>query len=327
MGEIMVLVEHRQGEVREISLEMLAKGQALAEKTGTELTAVLLGKGTSFMADKIKPFCHHTLICEDELLTQFNSEPYQDCLHALIKKRIPSLVLIGHTAFGMDLAPALATAAGIPLATDCYDIAVQGASILAYRQLYGGKMCAEIRFHEAPCRMITVRAGSFPSEGLQEIQGVIEEWSFTFEKDYTYKKFLQYLEAAAGGVDITQADVVVSVGRGIGGPDNIAVAEELASLLGGVVACSRPVADKQWLPKERQVGTSGKTIKPKFYIALGISGAFQHLAGMQNAATIIAINKDAKAPIFNCAHYGIVDDLFKTVPALVAKLRERKKGA
>jgi electron transfer flavoprotein alpha subunit len=324
MGEVMVLIEHRQGEMRAISLEMLSKGQELAEKTGAELTAVLLGKGTSSLAEEIQRFCHHTLSVEDERLSRFNSEPYQDVLTALMNKRNPSLVLIGHTAFGMDIAPALATAAGIPLATDCYDIAVQGSTILAYRQMYGGKMCAEVHGKEAPCTMITVRSGSFPSENLREIHGVIEEVPFTFEQDYSYKKFLRYLEAAVGGVDITQADVIVSVGRGIGGPENLSGAEELASLLGGVVACSRPVADKQWLPKERQVGTSGKTVKPKFYIALGISGAFQHIAGMQNAATIIAINKDAKAPIFNVAHYGIVGDLLKVVPDIVAKVRERK---
>jgi electron transfer flavoprotein alpha subunit len=324
MGEVMVLIEHRQGEMRAISLEMLAKGQELAAKTGGELTAVLLGNGTSSMAEAIKVFCHHTLIVEDERLAYFNSEPYQDCLRYMIKERKPSIVLIGHSACGMDLAPALAAATGIPLATDCYDMAVQGGTILAYRQLYGGKMCAEVHGKGVPCTMITVRSGSFPSEGLREIRGVIEEVPFAFEQDYSYKKFLQYLEAAAGEVDITQADVIVSVGRGIGGPENLPAAEELASLLGGVVACSRPVADKQWLPKERQVGTSGKTVKPKFYIALGISGAFQHIAGMQNAATIIAINKDAKAPIFNVAHYGIVDDLFKVVPAIVGKLREQK---
>lgn len=320
----MVLVEHRQGEVREISFEMLSKGQELAEKTQTELAAVLLGQEVTNMADEIKRHCHRTLVVQDERLSSFNSEPYQDILSSLVKERSPSLVLIGHTAFGMDLAPALATAAGIPLATDCYEIELEGGDILPYRQMYGGKMCAEIHFKEAPCRMVTVRSGSFPSEGLREINGAIEEVPFTFEEDYPYKKFLQYLEAAVGEVDITQSDVIISVGRGIGGPDNLPVAEELASLVGGVVACSRPVADKNWLPKDRQVGTSGKTVKPKFYIALGISGAFQHIAGMQNAATIVAINKDPKAPIFNVAHYGIVDDLFKVVPGIVEKLRERK---
>lgn len=324
MGEIIVLVEHRQGEVREISFEMLSKGQELAEKTQTELAAVLLGQEVTPMANEIKRFCHRTLVVQDERLTSFNSEPYQDILSSLVKERNPSLVLIGHTAFGMDLAPALATAAGIPLATDCYEIELKGSDILPYRQMYGGKMCAEIHFKEAPCKMITVRSGSFPSEGLRELNGAIEEVPFPSEEDYPYKRFLQYLEAAVGEVDITQSDVIVSVGRGIGSPDNLSVAEELASLVGGVVACSRPVADKNWLPKERQVGTSGKTVKPKFYIALGISGAFQHIVGMQNAATIVAINKDPKAPIFNVAHYGIVDDLFKVVPGIVEKLRERK---
>jgi electron transfer flavoprotein alpha subunit len=324
MGEIMVLMEHRQGELREISFEMLSKGQELAEKQQTELTAVLLGTGVASMAADIKRFCHHTLVAEDALLTHFNSEPYQDILTFLMKERNPSLVLIGHTAFGMDLAPALATAAGIPLATDCYEIETRGDAIRPYRQMYGGKMCSEVHFKEAPCTMITVRSGSSPSENLREISGTIEEVPFTFEKGYSYKKFIQYVEAAVGEVDITQADVIVSVGRGIGDPENLPIFEELASLLGGVVACSRPVADKNWLPKERQVGTSGKTVKPKLYIALGISGAFQHTAGMKNAATIIAVNKDAKAPIFNVAHYGIVDDLLKVVPEIVKKVRERK---
>jgi len=324
MAEILVLMEHRQGEMKEISLEMLSKGQELADKTKAELTAVLLGKGVASMADRVKGFCHHTLVVEDERLTNFNSEPYQDVLSFLMKERSPSLVLIGHTAIGMDLAPPLATAAGVPLATDCYEIEVKGDAVIPYRQMYAGKMCAEVHFKKAPCHMITVRAGSFPAEGLQEINGAVEQVSFQFEKDYAYKKFLEYVEAAVGDVDITQADVIVSVGRGIGDPENLPMVEELAKLLGGVVACSRPVSDKNWLPKERQVGTSGKTVKPKIYIALGISGAFQHIAGMKNATTIIAVNKDAKAPIFSVAHYGIVDDLLKVVPGIVAKVRERK---
>jgi len=324
MAEILVLMEHRQGEMQDINLEMLAKGQQLAEQTKKELTAVLLGKGVASMADGIKRYCHHTLVMEDDLLANFNSEPYQDVLSFLLKERKPSLVLMGHTAFGMDLAPPLATATETPLATDCYEIEVKGDTIIPYRQMYAGKMCAEVHFKEAPCHMITVRAGSFPAEGLKEINGAVEQVSFQFDKDYAYKKFLQYVEAAVGDVDITQADVLVAVGRGIGDPENLPMVEELAKLLGGVVACSRPVSDKNWLPKERQVGTSGKTVKPKLYIALGISGAFQHIAGMKNAATIIAVNKDAKAPIFSVAHYGIVDDLLKVVPGIVAKVRERK---
>lgn len=324
MAEIMVLMEHRQGEPKDINLEMLSKGQKLAEQTKAELTAVVLGKGVSSIAEGIKRFCHRTLIIEDECLANFNSEPYQDALSFLIKQRKPSLVLIGHTSFGMDLAPALATAEGIPLASDCYEIEVKGDSFIPYRQMYGGKMCAEVHLKPSPCTMITVRAGSFPTEGLKEINGSVEAVAYAFEKDYAYKKFLQYVEVAVGGVDITQADVIVSIGRGIGDPENIPMVEELAGLLGGVVACSRPVADKNWLPKERQVGTSGKTVKPKLYIALGISGAFQHTAGMKGSSTIIAVNKDPKAPIFNVAHYGIVDDLLKVVPNLIAKVRERK---
>jgi electron transfer flavoprotein alpha subunit len=324
MREIIVIIEHRQGEVREISLEMLSKAQDLVKGTGADLTSVILGKGIHNIAEQIKNYSHHTIVVENERLLNFNSDPYQDVISYLINKRNPFIVLIGHTAFGMDLAPSLAALIKAPLITDCYDFKIHGERLSSYRQMYGGKICADISAKESPCQIITVRLGSFPSENLQNINGSIEDESFAFDKDYSYKKFLQYIEAETGGVDITQSDVLVSIGRGIGGVENIPIAEKLANLLGGVVSCSRPVADKNWLPKERQVGTSGRTVKPKFYIALGISGAFQHISGMKNSATILAVNKDPKAPIFNVAKYGIVDDIFKVIPAIVGKLGELK---
>jgi electron transfer flavoprotein alpha subunit len=172
--------------------------------------------------------------------------------------------------------------------------------------------------------MLTLRSGLCPAqEGNLEAEIQRIESPITSQPDY--KKFIEYIEAAIGDVDITKADVIIGVGRGIKEQANVAIVEELAKAIGGVVACSRPIVDANWLPKDRQVGSSGKTVKPKLYIAVGISGAFQHIAGMKNSGTIIAINKDPNAPIFNDADYGIVDDLFKVVPALKNKIAELKK--
>jgi len=324
MSGVMVLVEHRRGEIREITWEMLAKAQELSSSLGVEVQAVLIGRGLSGMAQELRPFCHRVLVAEEEGLEAFNSEPYQQVLGRLIEERRPALLMIGHTAQGMDLAPSLAAALDLPLATDCYEFGLKDGRLWAHRQMYGGKLSAEVS-SEAPTNVVTVRTGSFDPEGLREVGGEVEEIKVRLDP-FPWKRFLEYVEAPPGEVDITQAEVIVSVGRGIGGPENLGLAEELARALGGVLACSRPVADKKWLPKDRQVGTSGKTVKPKLYIALGISGAFQHIVGMKQSGLILAINKDPKAPIFQVAHYGIVGDLFQVVPALVAKIRERKGG-
>jgi electron transfer flavoprotein alpha subunit len=172
--------------------------------------------------------------------------------------------------------------------------------------------------------VVTVRPGSFSTEGIKVQRGDINNLSLPLEEP-TYKKFIQYLEAAAGEVDITRADILISVGQGIGDRRNIPMIADLAQLMGGVLACSRPVVDKKWLPKERQVGISGKTVKPKIYLAIGISGAFQHIAEIKGGV-IIAINRDPKAPIFRVADYGVVGDLFEVVPVLTTKLKERRVG-
>ncbi len=325
MGDVMVLVEHRRGEIKEVTWEMLYKAQDVAGALSGGVLGVLLGKGIDGMAEEVKKFCDKLIVVKDDALENFVSEPYQEVLGVLIERFFPSLLMVGHTAMGMEFAPYFSASKGIPIATDCYDVQVKDGKIVAFRQVYGGKLCAEVHLKGSSTCMVTIRPGSFPSEGLEEIGGSIEEVSVDLSQ-VKGKRFLGYIEAEAAEVDITQADIIVSVGRGIGDPENIPMAEELAKMLGGVVACSRPVADKKWLPKERQVGTSGKTVKPKLYLALGISGAFQHVAGMKNSGTIIAVNKDPQAPIFSVAHYGVVDDLFNVVPALIAKIKE-KKGA
>jgi len=321
MDDIFILAEHRQGELRDITFEMLTKGKTLSEEMGKPLVALLLGHNAGKMADQLKDRANRVMLVEDPKLENYNSEAYHKALVNLIEQENPLAVLIGHTAFGMDLAPSLATAINAPIATDCLDVMVVNARFKAIRQVYGGKLNVEVHLKPGQPHLITVRPASFSPEDYS-LPGEIVNVASPLTEEIASKRFLEYVEAAAGEVDITQSPILVSVGRGIKDQENITIVQDLADSLGAALSCSRPVVDKKWLPKERQVGTSGKTVKPKVYIAVGISGAFQHVAGMKTSGTIIAINKDPKAPIFNVADYGIVGDLFKIVPSLKEKAKE-----
>ncbi|MBM3307274.1 MAG: electron transfer flavoprotein subunit alpha/FixB family protein [Candidatus Eisenbacteria bacterium] len=323
MNEILVLAEHRRGELRDVTLEMLGKARALGDASGRKVAALLLGSGVGAFADALKDHADVVLVRDHPALANFNSAVYQPVLAGVLGERKPDLAMIGHTAFGVDLAPSLAVALGLPLASDCVDIACDGASFTATRQVYQGKINATVAFADAPTTLVTVRASAFPAETASR-GGVVTELATAVPDEPASRRFLEYVEAATGGVDIAKADVLVAVGRGLRERENMPIVEELAAALGGVVACSRPVVDAGWLGKDRQVGSSGKTVKPKLYIAVGISGQFQHISGMKSAETVIAINKDPRAPIFSAADYGIVGDLLKIVPALTEKVRELK---
>jgi electron transfer flavoprotein alpha subunit len=326
MKEIVILAEHRRGELRDVTWEMLSKGKQLAESIGAEVGVVLLGKGVQSLAEALKPKANKVLLIEDERLEFYNSETYEKVLGQLITERKPFLTLISHTAQGMDFAPSLAAHLKMPLATDCIGIDVKEETLSLTRQLYGGKVNATASFLKKGPYMVTVRQGAFPVVEKDSPAGELISLPSKLTEEGLAKRFIEYVEAAVGEVDITQADILVSVGRGIKEAENIPIVKEFADLLGGALSCSRPIVDKKWLPKDRQVGTSGKTVKPKVYIAIGISGAFQHIAGMKGAGTVIAINKDPKAPIFGVANYGIVADLFKIVPVLKDKVKEMKKS-
>jgi len=326
MKEIVVVAEHRRGELRDVTWEMLSIGRQLAEVQGADIEVALLGKGMNPFAEALKSKAKRVFVIEDPRLEAFNSETYNKALVQLITERKPFLTLIGHTAMGMDFAPRLAAQLKMPLASDCMGIQAKDETLFLTRQLYGGKVNAEVSFSKKGPYMITVRPGAFPVLEKEPLAGEVVSLPSPLTDEGLARRFLQYVEAAAGEVDITQADILVSVGRGIKEADNIPIVKELADAVGGVLACSRPVVDKKWLPKGCQVGTSGKTVKPKVYIAIGISGAFQHVAGMKGAGTVIAINKDPKAPIFSVANYGIVADLFKIVPVIKDKIKEIRKS-
>ena len=326
MGEILVLAEHRRGEIRDVTWEMLARGRQLAKALDAEINVALLGKGLGHFAEALARNSNKVFLIDDARLEIFNSENYQAALTPLLIERRPLLTLISHSSMGMDLAPSLAARLRMPLATDCIGIDLEGTAWSVTRQLFGGKINAKVIFNRQAPSMATIRSGAFQITEGDSLNGKIIPLPSPLSDGALAKRFLEYVEAVLGDIDITQADILVAVGRGIKGVENIPMAKGLADAVGGTLACSRPVVDKRWLPKSCQVGTSGKTVRPKVYIALGISGAFQHMAGMKGAATIIAVNKDPKAPIFNIAHYGIVGDLFKVVPVLKEKvegLRQR----
>jgi electron transfer flavoprotein alpha subunit len=319
MGEIMVVIEHRQGKVRDISLEILSKADALCNQLSFQLTAAILAADSNPIVDHLKARADRFLVFEDERLATFEPERYIGILNRIIGEARPFLTLMGHTPWGMDLAPALAVRTGYPLATDCSGLSVEGGKPSAVRQILNGKVFSRVGFKDSEGYLITARPGAFPPGAPGTREGRIEKREIPQDLPEPKRRFLSFEDTGSGAVDITQAELLVSIGRGIGDAEKIPAIQALADLMGGVVSCSRPVVDLNWLPKYHQVGTSGKSVSPKVYLALGISGAFQHVAGIAGAGTIIAVNKDRKAPIFRVAHYGVAEDLFTIVDALKEK--------
>ncbi|MDQ7780137.1 MAG: electron transfer flavoprotein subunit alpha/FixB family protein [Planctomycetota bacterium] len=324
MPGVLVLAEHRRKAIQSITFEMLSRGREVAAQLKKEVSVVLLGHQVQAFAQELAKVAHKVYVIDDKRLENFNAELYQKALVPFMKDLKPTLTLIGHTSCGMDLAPALAVELGFPLVTDCIALERQGKKVVATRQVYGGKINVRVSAPSAQQGMATIRQAAFPPAEPNLAGGIVSVPS-PLTEDIDYKKFLEYVEVAAGDVDITASNVLVAIGRGIKEQKNVQMAQDLAAALGGVLACSRPVVDAGWLPHDRQVGSSGKNVKPKLYIALGISGAFQHVAGLRGVETVIAVNKDANAPIFSVAQYGIVGDLFKVIPVLKDKLLEMKK--
>ncbi len=323
MKKIFVLAEHRQGQIRDITFEMLTKGRQLADKTKSELIAVLLGKEGQEHAKALAQYAQRVFLISDPRLENFNSRAYQEVLSSLIKEGKPLLFMIGHTSYGVDLAPSLAAELNQPIATDCIDLEFEDDELSVTRQMYGGKVNVKATIRRSESYIVTIRQAAFAAEKAS-VNGEIIQKPSPLKQEISEKRFIEYILPPPGGVDITAADVLLGVGRGVKDQANMPIVEDLAKTLGGVLSCSRPIVDKGWLPSDRQVGTSGKTVKPKLYIALGISGAFQHVIGMKNSDLIIAVNKDPNAPIFNFSDYGVVEDLFKIVPSLKSKILELK---
>ena len=323
MNGVLVLMEQRGGTWNRMSFEALAAGQQLAAKLGVDCSAAVIGSGVDALSGEVAgKKLAKVFAVEHALLKDYTSDGYVVALEQLVKQVDPAYVLLPHTYQVRDFAPALATRFKQVLISDV--IAIHDGPVFV-RQLLQGKLNADYRQTGAgPC-FVSVQAGAFRADAVEAGSATVEAFSPSLEPAQIRNKPGELFRESAQTVDLSAAPVIVSVGRGIGEQENIGIVEELAAALGAELAASRPICDNGWLPMERQVGSSGQTVSPKLYLAVGISGAIQHLVGMKGSKTVIAINKDENAPIFELADYGVVGDLFEVVPALTKAIHAAKR--
>lgn len=314
--EILVIAEHLDGRLSDITYEMTGKAKALAAEVGGKATAVVLGSGAGALAADLG--ADAVLVIDDPALANFNPEAWGRVIAALVEQRAPRLVMFGYTSMGMDVASWLSAKLALPHAAYGSDLCWEGGSLVATSKVYGGKVLSETVL-DGGTAIVSMLAGAFPAEAGKG-SAPVEQIASPAALDDLRLQFVKLIRPPSGDVDITAQPKLISVGRGIGGSENVELMQELADCLGAVLSASRPVTDAGWLPKTRQVGKSGVTVKPKLYLALGISGAPEHLEGMRGADLIIAVNTDANAPIFEVAHYGTTCDLFDVTEALIEKL-------
>ncbi len=316
MSDVFVITEHLQGILTETSFELLAMARGIAGSG--KVTAGLVGSGVGDLASQLGG-ADAIVVVDDPAFEVFNPEGHARVFAALVDESQAPVVLVPYTSMGMDVASDLAARSGMPLVSFCTSVGAEGA-LGATCRLYAGKIEADIEV-DGERAIFAVLAGSTPAEqGRSGGAAIVETVSSPVDAGSLSVTCLGVTLPAGGDVDITSQDVLVVVGRGIESKDNIEEAQELADALGGAVAASRPIIDQGWLPKSRQVGKSGLTVKPKVYLTLGVSGAPEHIEGMKDAGTIISVNTDPQAPIFGVAHYGWVGDIFDILPELVEKL-------
>jgi electron transfer flavoprotein alpha subunit len=324
-GGILVVMEQQGGAWNRLSWETLAAGQQLATETARPLSAAVLGQGITALAGELgAKKLDRVHVVNHELLAMYTADGYTAALEQLIRKSEPAIVLFPHTYQVRDFAPKLATRFGRVLVSDAIGFRVEAGSPIFVRQLFQGKLNADVKSEGAGLQFASIQAGAFRADRIEEGSAPLEDFVPELNSNEIRAKPSEPFRESSRAVDLTAAELIVAVGRGIKEKENITLVEELAKALGAELAASRPICDNGWLPMERQVGSSGQTVSPKAYIAIGISGAIQHLVGMKGAKTIVAINKDANAPIFEVADYGIVGDLFEIVPALTEEAKKAK---
>jgi electron transfer flavoprotein alpha subunit len=320
-NDVLVVAEIRDGALKKVSFEMLGEGRRIAEQLGGSVLAVALGEG---IGDAIAPLAHYgadkVFVADDPALAEYTAEAYSNVLAGLINEIEPALVLLGATTQGKDLAPRLAARLAAGLASDCTGFAVQDGELRITRPIYAGKAIATAKETARPY-MATVRPNVFAAPEPDESREAPVE-TISVDAGEIRAKVLELIKEAGERVELTEADIIVSGGRGLKEPENFALIEELAKVLGAAVGASRAAVDAGWKDHSYQVGQTGKVVTPTLYIACGISGAIQHLAGMKTSKYIFAINKDPDAPIFKVADYGIVADLFKVVPVLTEEFKK-----
>ena len=321
---VLVVLEQRGGKWTRMSFEVLSAGKRVADAAGLPLEATVLGAGIEALTSEAAQYALAKVYALDNpLLADYTPDGYTSALEQLIQSKQPKFVLFPHTYQVRDYAPKLATRFGRPLVSDVIDIKMDGTKAEFVRQLFQGKLNADYQAAGDP-QFASIQAGAFRAQEPSNTSAAVEKFPVDLDAAKIRSKPEQPFREAQRSVDLGAADIIVSVGRGIKEKDNLPVVESLAEVLGAELAASRPICDNGWLPMERQVGSSGQTVAPKVYFAVGISGAIQHLVGMKGSKTVVAINKDENAPIFETADYGVVGDLFEVVPALVEEIKKAK---
>jgi electron transfer flavoprotein alpha subunit len=327
MAEILVIAEQRDGKLNRVSFETLRAAQLIAVEMGWTVEAALVGSGLGDLASEIaKAKVGKVYSIECSACSPYTPDAFVAALKQFFGSHKPHLVLMPHTYQVRDFAPKLTTALDRTLISDCIGYRKDGDRLLFVRQMFQGKFAADVSFQGEPPHFATFQNGAFRGDQVEmgPSPAPIETVNVTFDVSSVRNKPEAVFKEAKQAVDLTQAEIIVSVGRGIKEQKNIELAKRLADALGGELAASRPICDSGWLPMDRQIGSSGQTVAPKLYLALGISGAIQHIVGMKGSRSVIAINKDAEAPIFEIADYGIVANLFDVVPALIDEVKKAK---
>lgn len=326
---VWVFAEQREGELQKVSLELLGEGRRVADKLGVKLTALLLGNNVSNLAEKLAAHgADEVLVAEDKNLEHYTTDAYTKVICDLATERKPGILFVGATFIGRDLGPRIAARLSTGLTADCtsIDVEVENGDLLATRPAFGGNLMATIACPDHRPQMATVRPGVFEAVTTDASNCKIEKVTVNLADSDVRTKVIETVKTAKDIIDISEAKIIVAGGRGVGSKENFAMLQELADVLGGVVAGSRAAVEKGWIENAYQVGQTGKTVKPTIYIACGISGAIQHVAGMQDSEVIIAINKDETAPIMSVADYGIVGDVKKVLPELIAQAKAIKEA-
>ena len=322
---VWVFAEQREGKLQKVSLELLGEGRRQADKLGVKLTALLLGSNIDGLTKTLAEHgADEVLVADHKLLEHYTTDAYTKVICDLVNERKPGILFVGATFIGRDLGPRVAARLNTGLTADCtsIDVDVENGDLLATRPAFGGNLMATIACPEHRPQMATVRPGVFAKVESDGANCNVEKVNVQLTDADVRTKVLETVKTAKDIVDISEAKVIVSGGRGVGSKENFALLEELAKVLGGTVAGSRAAVEKGWIDNAYQVGQTGKTVKPSIYIACGISGAIQHVAGMQDSDMIIAINKDESAPIMKVADYAIVGDIKKVLPELIAQAKE-----
>lgn len=315
---ILVFLERSGSEFHRLSFEALAAGQQLSSELNLPVVAAVIGEGASVVPNA------EVISIRHPLLERYTADGYTSALEQLIRAKQPTYVLLPHTYTVRDFAPKLATRFERVLVSDVISMRAEGGNLLLVRQLFQGKLNADVRISGVAPTFVSLQAGVYRSDQLMASQASVEEFTVELDASDIRSKPEEPFRDSDRAVDLTAAGIIVSVGRGIKEKENLHIVEELAAALGAELAASRPICDNGWLPMDRQVGSSGQTVAPKVYVAVGISGAIQHLVGMKGAKTIVAINKDPEAPIFEVADYGIAGDLFEVIPALTEAVKKAR---